>query len=91
MTRFRLVNAMRKEPWFPLVMRELEVWGCDDWELLAPTGRGHSKLVIRHNGQVMKTPVPGSAHGHSDQRYLVARVRKFLANAKPDRALANRG
>jgi hypothetical protein len=91
MTKFRLINALRKEPWFPLIMRELEAWGCDDWEILPPTGRGHPKMVIRFKGQVMKTPVPGSAHGHSDQKYLVARVRKFLAAAQrigpqPDRA-----
>jgi len=78
MNRFNA--GIRSQHWYGLVVRELNRLCISDWEVLPPTGKGHPKLVVRHNGKVMKTPVPSTERGGGDHKYLVSRIRKFAEN-----------
>lgn len=76
MSKLNLVKAMRTQHWFGLVTQELERLGICDWEICAPRGKGHPKLIVRHQGRTMQTPVPSSERGGGDHKYLVNRIRK---------------
>ena len=75
-----LIKDVRTQHWFALVTQELNRLGLNDYEIAPPTGRGHPKLIVRHNGKVMTTPVPSSERGSGDHKYLVARIRKFAGS-----------
>ena len=81
MSRDNTIKGVRSQHWFSLVKQCLDQEGLSDWEILSPAGRGHPKLVVRHKGKVLKTPVPSSERGKGDHKYLVNRIRKFLEAA----------
>lgn len=73
----RLMACLRRQHWYGLVVAALEEEGIDDFEFVPPKGRGHPKLIAKHDGRTLKTPVPSSERGKGDHKYLVNRIRKF--------------
>lgn len=75
----RFILGVRSQHWFGLVSRTLGEMGISDWEVVPPRGRGHPKLVVRHGGKTLKTPVPCTERGGGDHKYLINRIRKAFA------------
>lgn len=76
-----LMRSSRKQNWFALIIPELEEVGAE-WDLQAPAGRGHPKLVATYLGQEFKSPVPSSERPGGCHKYLLARVRRFIREAQ---------
>lgn len=80
MSRSRLMHKLRRQPWYEPLVREMEAAGIENYEFAPPTGRGHPKLIVRHGGREMTTPVPSSTG--SESRYLLSRIRRFMECAQ---------
>lgn len=76
--RNNLMKKIRRQHHYGLLLREAESLGITDIEFNAPTGKGHPKMIVRHNGRKFTQPVPTSPHGHGDQKYLAIRLRKWF-------------
>jgi len=70
-----ILRNSRSQHWYGLVTSELDKMGISTWEIKAPTGKGHPKLVVEHGGRVFKTPVPCSEKGSGNHVYIVRRLR----------------
>lgn len=81
MSKDRTLCNARKQHWYGLVKQELDRLQIADWRIAAPTGKGHPKLIVNHDGRVLKTPVPSSERGGGDHKYLVARIRKAFGGS----------
>ncbi len=73
-----ILRKVRTQHWFGPVRRELAAWGVGDWEIRAPTGKGHPKLIARVDGREIRMPVPCSGGGHVPADYLIAQLRRKL-------------
>ena len=73
-----LLRNLRKQAWFERVARQIEEAGAT-FEVAPPSGHGHPKLLITHEGRTTAFGVPCSGQANSRNRLLQMRVRRFLS------------
>ncbi len=76
MTRNRLINKLRTQNWFSIVMTALDQYGVE-WEIETPQKGKHPVLLLSKDGRRKRMPVPGTERGSGNHKYLGAIVRRF--------------
>lgn len=83
MTKHRLIAKLRTKSFFRPLIAELERLGIVDYDILAPTGRGHPILKFQAENGEHRIPLPGSPSGGSDAKhYLVNEIRRRMTRSR---------
>ena len=78
-SRCRLINRLRREPWYPLVVRTMSECGIDDYHFEPAMGKGHPKLIFGSGKNERRIPVPTSGKGRSNYVFLALQIRRQVA------------
>lgn len=76
MTKSRLLNKLRKHAYYKPMLDALAESGIVDYEILAPTGRGHPILKFAAHGGTHRIPLPGTPMGGAATMYVPAEIRR---------------
>lgn len=76
MSKSRLLNKLRKHAYYKPMLATLEECGIVDFEILAPTGRGHPILKFFAHGGEHRIPLPGTPVGGAAVKYVPVEIRR---------------